>query len=226
MIKIIKIFIGACLLVFSLLAFPKQQKDILVNMEFQDTPVVIILQALADYKKLNLVIATGVQKNLSLRLIKVPWAHALDVVLQMAKLRVQRKENILMVFTEQEMLHQQLQKSQINNEKNAQSKKMNHLIFTLQYANSEEVAKNLSTNRGFLLSKEGNVIADKRTNRLFIHDTDQYLAGVKKWLTEIDYPLQQVQLSAHVVTMSSENLHELGVRWGMNTLKNVTPPWN
>lgn len=30
----------------------------------------------------------------------------------------------------------------------------------------------------------------------------------------MDLPLQQVQLSAHIVTISSEDLQELGVRWG------------
>jgi protein transport protein HofQ len=31
----------------------------------------------------------------------------------------------------------------------------------------------------------------------------------------MDTPLEQVQLAAHIVTISSENLRELGVRWGL-----------
>ncbi|ATW34281.1 MULTISPECIES: DNA uptake porin HofQ [Candidatus Williamhamiltonella] len=223
MIKIIKIFIGAYLFLLSSLSFSKEQKDIFVNMEFKDTPVVVILQALADYQKLNLVIAKGVQGNLSLRLIEVPWSHALDVILRMSQLRIERKDNILMVFTEQEIINKQIEKLQIKKEKKSQSKKMNYLIFTFQHADSEEVAKNLSANRGFLLSQEGNVIADKRTNNLFIHDTAQSLAGLTKWLKEIDSPLRQIELSAHIVTMSSENLYELGIRWGMNALEKGNP---
>ncbi|BGI52675.1 MAG: hypothetical protein HamCj_10280 [Candidatus Hamiltonella defensa (Ceratovacuna japonica)] len=199
MIKIIKIFIGAYLFLLSSLSFSKEQKDIFVNMEFKDTPVVVILQALADYQKLNLVIAKGVQGNLSLRLIEVPWSHALDVILRMSQLRIERKDNILMVFTEQEIINKQIEKLQIKKEKKSQSKKMNYLIFSFQHADSEEVAKNLSANRGFLLSQEGNVIADKRTNNLFIHDTAQSLAGLTKWLKEIDSPLRQIELSAHIV---------------------------
>ncbi|WP_235667830.1 hypothetical protein [Candidatus Williamhamiltonella defendens] len=77
---------------------------------------------------------------------------------------------------------------------------------------SEEIAKNLNDNRSFLLSQEDNVIADKRTNNLFIHDTAQSLAGLTKWLKEIDSPLQKIELSAHIVTMRSENLYELGIK--------------
>ncbi len=50
---------------------------------------------------------------------------------------------------------------------------MNYLMFTFQRAGSEEVAKNLNDNRSFLLSQEDNVITDKRTNNLFIHDSAQ-----------------------------------------------------
>jgi protein transport protein HofQ len=39
----------------------------------------------------------------------------------------------------------------------------------------------------------------------------------------MDLPLQQVQLAAHIVTMSRENLQELGVRWGMGDIRSTAP---
>ncbi|CNF39784.1 putative outer membrane porin HofQ [Yersinia enterocolitica] len=62
-------------------------------------------------------------------------------------------------------------------------------------------------------------MVDKRTNTLLIRDTPASLALLKNWLAEMDLPLQQVQLAAHIVTMSCENLQELGVRWGMGDTK-------
>lgn len=62
-------------------------------------------------------------------------------------------------------------------------------------------------------------MVDKRTNTLLIRDTPASLALLKNWLAEMDLPLQQVQLAAHIVTMSRENLQELGVRWGMGDTK-------
>ncbi|WP_235667829.1 hypothetical protein [Candidatus Williamhamiltonella defendens] len=67
--------------------------------------MVVILQVLADYQKLNLVITKWVQGNLSLRLIEVPYLHALDVILRMSQLRIERKDNIIMIFTEQEIIN-------------------------------------------------------------------------------------------------------------------------
>ncbi|VTR61929.1 Type IV pilus biogenesis and competence protein pilQ precursor [Serratia fonticola] len=49
---------------------------------------------------------------------------------------------------------------------------------------------------------------------MLLRDTAQALAQLKTWVAEMDTPLEQVQLAAHIVTISSENLRELGVRWG------------
>ncbi|EKN3445598.1 DNA uptake porin HofQ, partial [Yersinia enterocolitica] len=40
-----------------------------VTLAFQDAPVSVVLQALADYQQLNLVVAAGVSGNISLRLV-------------------------------------------------------------------------------------------------------------------------------------------------------------
>lgn len=66
-----------------------------------------------------------------------------------------------------------------------------------------------------MLSERGSVLADKRTNTLLLRDTAPILAQLKKRVTEMDAPLAQVQLAAHIVTINSESLRELGVRWGL-----------
>ncbi len=48
-----------------------QDKQV-ISLEFQDAPVTVILQALADYRQMNLIAAPGVSGNLTLRLENVP----------------------------------------------------------------------------------------------------------------------------------------------------------
>lgn len=60
------------------------------------------------------------------------------------------------------------------------------------------------------------MVADKRTNALLIRDTDGAGAAEKR-VAEMDIPLAQVQLASYIVTINSENLHELGVRWGVGS---------
>lgn len=181
-----------------------------VTLEFQNTPVSMVLQALADYQQLNLVIAADVGGNLSLRLVDIPWEQALATVLRMSRLKVEREGTIMMVFTEQDIEERQQQAKQ-----KAAPESLSNLTLALQYADAESVADSLNLAEGGLLSPLGSVVVDKRTNTLLIRDTPASLALLKSWLVEMDLPLQQVQLAAHIVTISRENLHELGVRWGM-----------
>lgn len=181
-----------------------------VTLEFQDAPVSMVLQALADYQQLNLVIAAQVGGNLSLRLVDIPWEQALATVLRMSRLTVERDGAVMMVFTEEDIEQRQQQAKQ-----KAAPESLSNLTLALQYADAEEVADSLNLAEGGLLSPLGSVVVDKRTNTLLIRDTPASLALLKSWLAEMDLPLQQVQLAAHIVTISRENLHELGVRWGM-----------
>ncbi|MGE4801028.1 DNA uptake porin HofQ [Yersinia hibernica] len=181
-----------------------------VTLEFQDAPVSIVLQALADYQQLNLVIGAEVSSKLSLKLVGVPWEQALAIVLRMSRLKVEREGAVLMVFTEQD-----IEDKRQRAEQKSAPQALSNLSLALQYADAEQVAESLNLAEGGLLSPLGSVVVDKRTNTLLIRDTPASLALLKNWLTEMDLPLQQVQLAAHIVTISRENLQELGVRWGM-----------
>lgn len=185
-----------------------------VSLEFQDVPASVVLQALADYQQLNLVIASDIGTNLSLRLVDVPWDQALAIVLRMSHLKVEREGAVMLVFTEQDSEERRLRAEQ-----KTVPESLSNLSLALQYANAEEVADSLNLAEGGLLSPLGSVVVDKRTNTLLIRDTPASLALLKNWLAEMDLSLQQVQLAAHIVTMSRENLQELGVRWGMGDTK-------
>ncbi|CFR20610.1 putative outer membrane porin HofQ [Yersinia kristensenii] len=181
-----------------------------ISLEFQDAPAPMVLQALADYQQLNLIIAADIGSNLSLRLVDVPWEQALAIVLRMSRLKVEREGAVMMVFTEQDVEDRRLQAEQ-----KMGPESLSNLSLALQYADAEQVADSLNLAEGGLLSPLGSVVVDKRTNTLLIRDTPASLALLNSWLAEMDLPLQQVQLAAHIVTISRENLQELGVRWGM-----------
>lgn len=71
-----------------------------VSLEFQDAPVTVILQALADYRQMNLIAAPGVSGNLTLRLENVPWPQALALTLRMGKLAMTREGNVILISPE------------------------------------------------------------------------------------------------------------------------------
>ncbi|GKW04376.1 DNA uptake porin HofQ [Pectobacterium odoriferum] len=198
-----------------LLAAPFQASaESSVSMAFEDSPIPRVLQALADHQQLNVVIAPGVTGNLSLRLADIPWQQALDIVLRMGKLSVERNGNVLMVFPADHL--ESLQKERDDRvAEQAQKLPLHNLSVALQYADATEVAASVLAQRGTLLSTRGSVTVDKRTNTLLIRDTEEALAQLEPWVKALDLPLAQVQLAAHIVTISSEHLQALGVNWGL-----------
>ncbi|HAT4499781.1 TPA: DNA uptake porin HofQ [Serratia marcescens] len=181
-----------------------------VSLEFQDAPVTVILQALADYRQMNLIAAPGVSGNLTLRLENVPWPQALALTLRMGKLTMTREGSVMLIAPEPDAQEKRQQREAL-----AQRQPLHSLTLTLQNGDAAEIAESLNAQRGTLLSERGSVLADKRTNTLLLRDTAPILAQLKKRVTEMDAPLAQVQLAAHIVTINSESLRELGVRWGL-----------
>ncbi len=54
---------------------------------------------------------------------------------------------------------------------------------------------------------------DKRTNRLLLRDNKTALSTLEQWVSQMDLPVGQVELSAHIVTINEKSLRELGVKW-------------
>ncbi|WP_080752609.1 DNA uptake porin HofQ [Pectobacterium fontis] len=185
-----------------------------VSMAFEDSPISRVLQALADHQQLNVVIAPGVAGNLSVRLADVPWQQALDIVLRMGKLSVERNGNVLLVFPTEHLESLQKERDERMAEQ-VQKLPLHNVSVALQYADATDVAASVQAQRGTLLSARGSVTVDKRTNTLLIRDTEDALAQIEPWVKELDLPLAQVQLAAHIVTISSEHLQSLGVNWGL-----------
>ncbi|HFD7740447.1 DNA uptake porin HofQ [Serratia marcescens] len=201
--------LGVALWCLTLGAAQAQDKQV-ISLEFQDAPVTVILQALADYRQMNLIAAPGVSGNLTLRLENVPWPQALALTLRMGKLAMTREGNVMLIAPEPDAQEKRQQREAL-----AQRQPLHSLSLTLQNGDVAEIAESLNAQRGALLSERGSVLADKRTNTLLLRDTAPILAQLKKRVTEMDAPLAQVQLAAHIVTINSESLRELGVRWGL-----------
>lgn len=182
------------------------QDDKPVSLVFHDTPATVVLQALADYQGLNLVAAAGIGGNVTLQLDNVPWRQALAVVLRIGKLSMTQDGSVMMVVAQPDEQQRQAL---------ARQQPLQALTLALQHADADTIAQSLLAQRGTLLSERGSVVVDKRTNALMIRDTAPALSVLQGWVQELDKPLEQVQLAAHIVTIGREDLRELGVRWGL-----------
>ncbi len=84
----------------------------------------------------------------------------------------------------------------------------------LKYANAEAIVESLTKGDGNILDG-GYLYFDKQTNSVIIKSDKKTSQKLTKLIKKLDKPIRQVAIEARVVTISSEHLEELGVRWGI-----------
>lgn len=199
------------LLLVLLLPF-KSQADKGISLVLDNAPVTQVLQALAESENVNLMIAPGVEGALSLNLVNVPWKQAFQLVLNTAELSQKREGNVIQVLPKARLREQQALAVEQRKQQSL-DQPMLYQVFAPHYADVDDLSTALKAGGNKLLSAQGNITADKRTNRLIVRDNKTVLKQVADWVNEMDLPIGQVEIAAHIVTINQEKLRELGVKW-------------
>ncbi len=188
-----------------------------LSLNFQDIEVRSVLQLLADFTDLNIVVSDSVQGKLTLRLKNTPWDQALDIILQTKALGKRQAGNVIMIAPAEEIATRE----RIELEGMKQKTELAPLrteFFQANYAKASELAELLksSTGAGGLLSERGSVTVDERTNTLLINDTADQLADIRALVHRLDVPIRQVLIESRIVIASDDFNKDIGVRWGIN----------
>lgn len=181
-----------------------------VTLTVDDAPVAQVLQALVALENQNLVIPPDVNGTLSLHLVDVPWRQALQTVAASAGLTLSQQGNIWLAHTAARQQQQQAEREAAQ-AKRKQNAPVLSRSMELRYADAGELAKA----GGAMLSPQGTITVDTRLNRLLVRDNKEGLAALEKWVAQMDLPVEQVELAAHIVTINEKSLRELGVKWGL-----------
>ncbi|HAT6801925.1 TPA: DNA uptake porin HofQ [Citrobacter freundii] len=179
-----------------------------VTLVVDDVPVTQVLQALAEQERKNLVVSPDVSGVVSLHLTDVPWKQALQTVVKSAGLVLRQEGAILHVHSESWQSEEAARQEAEVARRQANLPLENRHI-ALHYADATELAKAGDK----LLSAKGSLTVDKRTNRLLVRDNSPTLVLVEQWVAQMDLPIEQVELAAHIVTINEKSLRELGVKW-------------
>jgi len=217
-----KIEIKACVVVFVLVGFlllglgvvlvraelPNEKKiqvkrethgngSPLFSMEFREADLKDILRALGQQNRLNIIMSDDVKGKVTLSFQKVGLFDALESILKIHNLTYFREKNIIRVvrspFSEGE------------------GDLMTETI-GVKYGNASESSKSLKT----LLSKNGSVSFDERTNTLIVRDVPENVRRIVDLVKELDTITPQVLIEAKIVEAVTSFSQELGVQWGGN----------
>ena len=114
-----------------------------LSLNFQNIEVRAVLQLLADFTELNMVVSDTVTGNITLRLKNVPWDQALDIVLKSKGLDKRVVGNVMMVAPGAEILQQEQQEFARIQQVEDQAPLFPEII-QVNYAKASEIAQVLS----------------------------------------------------------------------------------
>jgi len=202
----------------------KQEKRIFtgdrLSLNFQDIEVRSVLQLLADFTGLNMVVSDTVTGNVTLRLKNVPWDQAMDIILRTKGLSMRQTENVVLIAPTQEITSWEKNELEAKKEIRDLAPLRSELI-QINYAKAEDMASLLKQEGNQLLTPErGNVTVDVRTNSLLIQDTGEKLEEIRDLLAKLDIPVRQVMIESRIVSASDDFMKDIGVRFGMTQDKN------
>ncbi len=186
-----------------------------LSLNFQDIEIRSVLQLLADFTGLNLVVSDSVEGNLTLRLKNVPWDQAMDIILKTKGLAQRRAGNVILVAPTDEIAARE--KLELEARKQVEELEQLRTEFVkVNYAKAEDIADLLKLEDNAILSPRGSVSVDARTNTLLVKDTNTSLSNVRQLLLELDIPVRQVLIESRVVIANDDFSKELGVRFGVS----------
>lgn len=208
-----------------------------LSLNFQNIEVRSLLQVIADFTNFNIVTSDSVTGTLTLRLKDVPWDQALEIILQAKGLGMRKTGNVIWVAPGDEIAARE--KTELESRASIESlESVRTQGFQMNYAKAVDVAAQLSASKtaaggagtgggnaapsgGTILSARGSVIAEPRTNQLFVTDIPSRLEQIQQFIAKLDVPVRQVLIEARIVEADDKFGRSLGVRLGGSDLRGV-----
>ena len=188
-----------------------------LSLNFQDIEVRSVLQLIADFTNLNMVVSDAVSGNLTLRLKNVPWDQALDIILKTKGLGKRENGNVIYVAPSEEIAARE--KLELEAQQQVQElAPLRSEFIQVNYARAGDLANLLKSSDNSLLSERGNVTVDERTNNLLIQDTALKLNEIRRLIERLDIPVKQVLIESRIVVANDDFSKSLGVRFGVTNI--------
>jgi type IV pilus assembly protein PilQ len=189
-----------------------------LSLNFQNIEIRALLQVIADFTNFNVVTSDTVTGAVTLRLKDVPWDQALDIILQAKGLGMRKAGNVLLIAPKDELAAKDKQDLESRNALQS-LEAVRTQSFQINYAKAADIGVQLTASgsgpaSARILSSRGSVIAEPRTNQLFVTDISSKLEQVQQLIAKLDVAVRQVLIEARIVEATDTFGKSLGVRLG------------
>ncbi len=187
------------------------------SLTYSDEPIENVLQELADWSGMNIVVSSGVEGNVNIKLKDVTWRWALELIVEANNLCMieDEEKNVIKVMTQEEATAQPL------------TTRVYNLVY-LQAADykavigkdekGKPIEKDMSGAATMLKplldeEKKETIEADAVGNKLIVTAMPKTHYAVKLAVARLDTKLEQVDIEVRFVETSVEAARNLGIKW-------------
>ena len=176
----------------------------LVSLDFQDADIRSVLKVLSYKSGVNIVPGPDVTGIVTIQLTDVPWQKALDVILSTYGYGYDRKGNIIMVTS-----IENLKKHREDTRALEEQEPLVTKTYALNFAKASDVVDSL----GKMKTPRGTINFDQRTNILIVRDTQSALELMDGVVRSLDAVTPQVLIEAQIIETDLSNTENLGIDW-------------
>jgi type IV pilus assembly protein PilQ len=204
-------------------------------IDLKDADIQSVLRILSIKGNVNIVAASDVTGNITVKLTNVSWQKALDVILKTYDYGYERDGNIITVTGMDRLTTQKEAEQKLYNIQPVITE-----VFTLKYLDADDMKETLQPQlspRGtitvlkstmtpgweFTSSAKGESLkkvareqqaSTARSKTLIISDIPAFIEKIKKVIAMLDSPPQQILIEARIIEVNEDVLRDIGFEWG------------
>jgi type IV pilus assembly protein PilQ len=182
-----------------------------ISLDLQDADLITVMRLFAEVANLNIILAPDVKGKVTVRMVKIPWDQAMDIILRMNGLGYVLEDNILRIASTAD-----LTKEAEDQLRSKEAKKKAEDLVTRVVSINYTAAKSLEPTLKKSLSPRGETVVDERTNTIIIKDIPRNMDEVIALIKVLDKTIPQVIIEAKIVEATLNFSRELGVQWGID----------
>jgi type IV pilus assembly protein PilQ len=180
------------------------------SIDVEGADVRTIVRAIAEFSGRNIVVGKDVKGTVKVALKNVGWQEALRTILRSNGLDYVEEGGILRVDDLAKLQTESVERETAR-AKAMELRPLDTRIIKLNYANAGELATSLQAS----LSRRGSIQVERRTNSLIVSDLEENCAKIEQMAANLDSTTPQIEITAKLVDVEAEALHELGIEWNV-----------
>lgn len=170
-----------------------REKPVIESLEFREVDIKDVLRQLSKQYNLNIVFSEKVTGLITVQLNNVTLDEALDAIITINGFTYSKKDNVIKVATSEE----------------AEREGKQTKLFKLNNADALKLKETITK----VLSADGSLEADSRSNSLVVTDTLSVINKIEQIIPILDSLTPQVLIEAKLIETSLTKTDKLGIDW-------------